>query len=764
MAFSYQTPGLTRSPCKRIVRIEAVAEDIIGRYFSDYDTAIRKIDSPKTRVIFASAVIEQFRAAMRTAISDPEVVGFKSVICYRTGLDIPPLKDLLHNVDKRDEAWASLISRHLSGKPTRLEQEHLNPYFLHEASGIIESSPNAAHHRKPLQFHTGLGDNDISLRLSSPTYLQPFIKEYPKLPIVLLHASYPFTREAGYLASVYENVYLDIGEVFPMISQQGQEKVVSQALELCPSEKLTWSTDGHWFPETYILAVIQIREALERVLGGYIEQQALEAGQAVRIVQDLLFRTSNRLYQLKIPLTLLPPSQTNIPSRLGPYNASSTKELAILKRFIDENPTIKFLRLQWLDYTSTHRVRLLPIKRALASFQEGNFISITKAVLGLLQTDMAVTGFSAVGAYSLVPCFDSIRRGDGCKWKNYATVQCEFQEESQKPVSFCPRTALRTIVEKAHDKQALEFLIGFEVEVVFMNYEVVDGSVVYGGVPVSHGHGWSSVRALHSSGMLGVLETILESLERADIGVQQFHPEAGPGQYEFVLDPLPPLQAVDTLLMTRDIISTIAARFNLRATYVPKPIPNAAGSGSHIHISMTPQGNYEMFYAGILKHLPALMAFTYCNESSYERAVDSVWAGGRWVAWGTQNREAPLRKIKDSHWELKAADGFANMYLVLAAVLGAGLQGISDKEEMTWKDCQVDPAELNESEREELGIQDNLPSNLQEALRVLDQNVGLKEIVGEEVVQTFLSVKRAEAEMLGEMDPEKRRHWLIERY
>ena len=78
--------------------------------------------------------------------------------------------------------------------------------------------------------------------MSNPSHLQEFIENYPEIRIVLLHASYPFTREAGYLASVYENCWLDIGEVFPMVSQQGQEKVIEQALELCPSEKLTWST------------------------------------------------------------------------------------------------------------------------------------------------------------------------------------------------------------------------------------------------------------------------------------------------------------------------------------------------------------------------------------------------------------------------------------------------------------------------------------------------------------------------------------------
>lgn len=64
-----------------------------------------------------------------------------------------------------------------------------------------------------VQFHTGLGDNDITLTLSSPAHLQPIIKAHPEANIVLLHSSYPYTREAGYLAGVYRNVYLDFGEV-----------------------------------------------------------------------------------------------------------------------------------------------------------------------------------------------------------------------------------------------------------------------------------------------------------------------------------------------------------------------------------------------------------------------------------------------------------------------------------------------------------------------------------------------------------------------
>lgn len=242
---------LTRSKCRRIVRIEKVAEEILA-------VALRgdhSLDSAE----FIDMITDSFTTEIQKAIDDADVVGFKSVICYRTGLAIPDLGDL-----DPQAAVDSLLKQNPT-EFTRLEEETLSPYFVHLAAQALARSASALQLSKPFQFHTGLGDNDIMLRLSSPSHLQPFIKSYPSVPVVLLHASYPYTKDAGYLASTYENAYMDIGEVFPMISQEGQELVIREALEFCPTEKLTWSTDGHWFPETYLLAVMQVREAMELV-------------------------------------------------------------------------------------------------------------------------------------------------------------------------------------------------------------------------------------------------------------------------------------------------------------------------------------------------------------------------------------------------------------------------------------------------------------------------------------------------------------------
>ena len=226
---------LTRSACKRIMRIERVAETILNALLNRYERPSGcHMQVAQSR--FFEEFVSGFCDEIESATKDEMVVGFKTVICYRTGLALPD------SVDRN--AAANSIHAMLDGSDTknrfhRVADDTLSPFLVHLTAEILTRE----HCKKPIQFHTGLGDNDIRLRFSSSSHLQPFIERFPSVPIVLLHASYPFTKEAGYLASTYRNVYLDIGEVFPMVSQEGQENVIREALELCPSEKLMWSTE-----------------------------------------------------------------------------------------------------------------------------------------------------------------------------------------------------------------------------------------------------------------------------------------------------------------------------------------------------------------------------------------------------------------------------------------------------------------------------------------------------------------------------------------
>ncbi|KAJ5041721.1 uncharacterized protein L3040_005290 [Drepanopeziza brunnea f. sp. 'multigermtubi'] len=760
---------LTRSECKKLVRIERVAEEIINGLLRNPELAPEDV---------FGGLREAFEMVIKDAIADPEVAGFKSVICYRTGLDIPAH---LSVADVKDTFVDHISQLREDGVQTfkRIDDLPMNYYLVNKTAQLVAKSPGPF--KKPLQFHTGLGDNDITLTKSSPSHLQDFIRNFPTVPIVLLHASYPWTREAGYLATVYNNVYADIGEVFPFLSKEGQENAVREILELCPTEKIMWSTDGHWFPETYLLAVIQVREAFEKVLCEYVREGVMSVSQAIRAVQDIFFATSNDLYGLSLTLAPLPTSSPesttssikDLATRRGPpLESPPSSDLQVLKSFLAERSSVKFLRLQYLDYTvffvacsTIPKVRITPVKRAITMLESSPHFQtgVARCGLGLLQNDTIIPSVASIGEFKLQAVFSSLRLGPR---KDYASVQCEFRETDGSEVTLCPRSILRRILEKSR-QLGLEFLVGFEIEIVFMSRSATDGklSTLYD----SAGHAWTSARAMQDGKILDILGEIHDSLEAAGISLEQFHPESCSGQYEFVLPARPCLEAADTLIQAREIIATVVAGHSIRATLYPKPFSKMAGTASHAHMSIsTPGGDdkavYEPFYAGVMKHLPAIIAFTYSHPVSYERMQDHCWAGGRWVAWGTQNRETALRKIEGSHFEIKVLDGLANIYFAMAAIVAAGTQGVADSEELTHGDCTVDPGLLSEEERGELGITKMLPKDLPTALEELKHDEVLVDLLGREFIERYLAIKIAEMEMFDGLAASERRAWIMERY
>lgn len=116
----------------------------------------------------------------------------------------------------------------------------------------------------------------------------------------------------------------------------------------------------------------------------------------------------------------------------------------------------------------------------------------------------------------------------------------------------------------AKEKEDISFLVGFETEVIFLK----DG--LFPPSPISNGS-WSSSLSLRSSSLgKKIVEEIYDVLTSSGVEVQQFHAESAPGQYEIVTGPLPPLEAVDALIFTRDTIYNIAAKYGVRATLYSK--------------------------------------------------------------------------------------------------------------------------------------------------------------------------------------------------
>ncbi|ERT02947.1 hypothetical protein HMPREF1624_01251 [Sporothrix schenckii ATCC 58251] len=752
----------TPTKCRRIVRIEAVAADIINRHCVAFDNG-QPLDN-----VFDN-MLEEFDTQIKQAISDPDVVGFKSVICYRTGLAMPRVVDIAG----ARESFSEIVTTHsTSGKRfRRLQHAGLNDLFVHRTAIHIRSSPGRFN--KPIQFHTGLGDNDITLTKSSPAHLQDFIRTYSTVPIVLLHSGYPYVRDTGYLATVYSNVYADIGEVFPIVARHGQESMLREILELCPWSKVMLSTDGHWFPETYLLAILQARDVLETVVCDLVRSGQIGWQAAVQLVQDILFRNANKVYQLglEVPGAVAEADEAIREAKGEVGKVPAPSDLTIWDAFTRGKAAPDFVRVSWLDYTSLPRMRMIPFRRfdRLVRSNSSLDIGITKACLGLLQNDTAAPGVTPTGEYRLHPDFSSLTVGpmDG-----HINVNGVFREKDGSRVPLCPRSQLIRAI-KLSAGVGISHLVGFEVEFVLLQRTESHTPGQRFAMLSNDGHAWSASRFYNNPAVARLIRDIVQDLDAAGVEVEQIHAESAPGQFELILPAKPPLEAVDSLLLAREAIAHRATKAGYKFTLHPKPYANACGTASHMHLSLvTPDGRgndknlYGKFYAGILEHLQAIAAFTYSSPSSYERVVDSAWAGGRWVTWGTQNRETPLRKIEDSHWELKCVDGLANPYLALTAVLLAGLSGVVNNQELTWADCTVDPATLTPTERTDLGITSMLPADVSSALQALQKDETFVHLIGPDVVEHYVTVKTAETALYFSRPPMDsiRREFIIERY
>ncbi|KAK2872121.1 hypothetical protein FQN49_002548 [Arthroderma sp. PD_2] len=773
----------TSAATKRIVRIEVLAASILkillqkatGNEFpvdttpgpGDEDGLILgKYSSTQLLGIFERA----FKSRINAYLDDVDVAGFKSVICYRSGLAIkePSTDDVLRS-------FSSYFQSMVTAGNSRIDSKPLNDSLVLSVFKIIKKHHSTSGKTKPIQFHTGLGDSDIELTLSDPALLQSVIEEYDTVQFVLLHSSYPFTRQAGYLANTYKNVYLDLGEVFPMISRDGQISVLRQSMELVPTSKLLWSTDGHFHAETFWLANLQFRQALESVFTEYVYKGDLSIEQAACSVKDILFNNSNELYGLEQrvsyeTISSLQQTEDNQFPQLFPQQPSET-DIQTAQRFASIYGNIDFYWLQFVDYTATVRLRMIPT-RQFHRILQGKSIGITMAAMNLLQNDsLGDPGALTAGQFYLRP--DVTTLSPNLKKSgppNSATLMTFWKTPEGKPQEGCPRTMVQNMVDKCKSEFGVSLLLGFEVEVVFMKPSGVERDPNCNYLEAEHyftpwllNHSWSNMTS-DTRKALPLAEEIATELLSLGIEIEQFHAESSPGQFEFVLPPARPLASIDALIRARQVIVTVAERYGVRATLYPRPDPAHAGTASHVHISVSPTKQEDAFLAGMLKHFATILAFTFPQKACYDRVLPGIWSGGIWIAWGEQNRETPIRKISEGHWEIKSMDGLSNPYLAMAAVIGAGYLGMKERLELNVKACNVDPANLSDQERKELGITKSLPRSIEESIAALEADSSLQELLGKTFVKRYIGVRRGEQELLNSMSENRLRNWLIEKY
>jgi uncharacterized protein len=156
----------------------------------------------------------------------------------------------------------------------------------------------AAAQELPVQFHTGFGDDDADLRKCNPLDLRPLLQDHALRGVrfVLLH-TWPYYREAGYLASLYEHVYVDLSLTIPFTAHGGVEAILG-ALEQGPSTKIMLATDAFSIPELFYLGSRWARESLGLAMDRLTADGWMTAGQEREAASQMLRGNAERLYRI----------------------------------------------------------------------------------------------------------------------------------------------------------------------------------------------------------------------------------------------------------------------------------------------------------------------------------------------------------------------------------------------------------------------------------------------------------------------------------
>jgi glutamine synthetase len=450
-----------------------------------------------------------------------------------------------------------------------------------------------------------------------------------------------------------------------------------------------------------------------------------------------------------------------------------------LEEFLRQNQTVQFIRLQWQDYSGLLRARIVVISHYRSLVSSKKPLHAPPIGFHCIVDNNLVSWLDPTGAHLLLPDYTSLRLLPNRP--KYAILMCGVVETRPSMAELnwdlCPRLALANVLRTAANIFDVDFLVGFEVEFEILqrrssSSEEQNATIV----PFSMGLGRYAADGLRDPGF-PLVEEVVQTLMENGVGVQTIQTEGRRGQYEISLGPQSPLHAVDELILVHDTLKESFARQGYIVTMAPKPIAGRRQAiGQHTHISIRssrdPVTEARSFLAGILARLPMLCAVCLPYDLSYERV--QPYLGGNHVAWGTENREVPVRQIRLGHWELRCVDATANMYLALATVLSAGLLGIKDKEPLRWRDTALPLKELSQNDvNRPNGTVKNatvpprqlLPESLTDALDALEHGGGLEDLtgmMGSRVLHNYLSVKRFEASKVQQMEPQTARDLLTE--
>jgi len=424
------------------------------------------------------------------------------------------------------------------------------------------------------------------------------------------------------------------------------------------------------------------------------------------------------------------------------------KQQEYVLRSVEERD-IRFIRLWFTDVLGVLKSVAIAPAELENAFSEGIGFdgSAVEGLIRVYEADMLAKPDPST--FQILPW-----RGDR---QGAARMFCDISTPDGEPAMSDPRHVLKRALDKA-SAQGFTFYTHPEIEFYLFkeltdlrNPVPVDQAGYFDNVPRGTAHEFR--------------RTAITMLENMGISVEFSHHEAGPGQNEIDLRYADALATADNIMTFRTVIKEVALEQGIFASFMPKPLASAPGSGMHTHMSLF-EGDRNAFFeagadhqlskvarsfvAGLLRHAPEVTAITNQYVNSYKR----LWGGAEapsYVCWGSNNRSALVRipihkpgKGQSTRIEYRAMDSAANPYLAFAVLLAAGLKGIEEGYELP-DGAEDDVWELSASERRALGYEP-LPSSLAEAVGVMERSELVAETLGERVFDFVLRNKRSEWE------------------
>ena len=246
-------------------------------------------------------------------------------------------------------------------------------------------------------------------------------------------------------------------------------------------------------------------------------------------------------------------------------------------------------------------------------------------------------------------------------------------------------------------------------------------------------------------------------LEEMGISPERSHHEQGPGQNEIDFKFSDALSSADNIMTFKSVVKSIAARNGLFASFMPKPILNAAGSGMHVNLSLSQDGLNvfknspeehskiaESFIAGILSRIAEITLFLNPIANSYERF--GAFEAPLYVSWSHQNRSQLIRIPaafgERARMELRSPDPSTNPYLAFALIISAGLDGIENGSALP-DPLDIDMINATQGETEQAN---RLPACMDEAISYAKNSEFARSVIGDELFEKYIAFKEKENE------------------